>query len=93
MKNTGANIESVGKKFLSATVAIGAFGTMAVKVTADFDTSMSKVAAVSGATEDELGKLREKTREIGEKTKFSASETIWLWLVEKLVICSMVLRG
>ena len=35
---------------------------------------MSKVAAVSGATGAELDKLREKAREMGAKTKFSASE-------------------
>ena len=35
---------------------------------------MSKVAAVSGATGDELDALRDKAREMGAKTKFSASE-------------------
>ena len=35
---------------------------------------MSKVAAVSGATGDELQDLRDKAREMGAKTKFSASE-------------------
>ena len=35
---------------------------------------MSKVAAVSGATGDDLDKLRDKAREMGSKTKFSASE-------------------
>ena len=35
---------------------------------------MSKVAAVSGATGSEIDALREKAREMGSKTKFSASE-------------------
>ncbi len=35
---------------------------------------MSKVAAVSGAAGDNLDRLRDKAREMGEKTKFSASE-------------------
>ena len=35
---------------------------------------MSKVAAVSGATGSDLEALRDKAREMGEKTKFSASE-------------------
>ena len=51
-----------------------ALGSYAVKVTADFDASMSKVAAVSGATGEELDRLREKAREMGERTKFSAKE-------------------
>lgn len=39
-----------------------------------FDSSMSNVAAISGATGDDLDKLRNKAKEMGEKTKFSASE-------------------
>ena len=35
---------------------------------------MSQVAAVSGATGDEFDALRNKAREMGAKTKFSASE-------------------
>lgn len=35
---------------------------------------MSKVAAISGATGSDFDVLREKAREMGAKTKFSASE-------------------
>ena len=45
-----------------------------MKTAADFDSAMSKVAAVSGATGSDLEALRDKAREMGEKTKFSASE-------------------
>lgn len=45
-----------------------------MKTGADFDSAMSKVAAVSGATSSEMDALREKAREMGSKTKFSASE-------------------
>lgn len=74
LQSIGASIEGVGKKLLPITTIIGGLGTAAVKVAADFDTGMSKVAAVSGATGAELDKLREKAREMGAKTKFSASE-------------------
>lgn len=74
LQNVGASIEGVGKKLLPITTIVGGLGTAAVKVAADFDTGMSKVAAVSGATGAELDKLREKAREMGAKTKFSASE-------------------
>ncbi len=40
-----------------------------------FDTAMSKVAAVSGASADEMERLTEKAQEMGAKTKFSASES------------------
>lgn len=74
LQNVGASIEGVGKKLLPITTIVGGLGTAAVKVATDFDTGMSKVAAVSGATGAELDKLREKAREMGAKTKFSASE-------------------
>lgn len=74
LQNVGASIEGVGKKLLPVTTIVGGLSTAAVKVAADFDSAMSKVAAVSGATGTELDKLREKAREMGAKTKFSASE-------------------
>ena len=70
----GDNISSVGKKFLPVTGAVAGLGTAAVKTAADFDSAMSQVAAVSGATGADLEALRDKAREMGSKTKFSASE-------------------
>lgn len=70
----GGKIEGVGKKMLPVTAAVAGVGTAAVKTTADFDASMSKVAAISGATGDDFARLREKAREMGSETKFSASE-------------------
>ena len=74
LKNVGSSIEGVGKKLMPVTAAVGGLGAAAVKVAADFDSGMSQVAAVSGATGKELDALREKAREMGSKTKFSASE-------------------
>lgn len=75
LKGTGEKLEATGKKFLPVTGAIGAIGTIAVKTTADFDSSMSKVSAISGATGNDLQALRDKAREMGSQTKFSASES------------------
>lgn len=74
LKNVGSSIEGVGKKLMPVTAAVGGLGAAAVKVAADFDSAMSQVAAVSGATGKDLDALREKAREMGAKTKFSASE-------------------
>ncbi len=74
LQTLGDNISSVGKKFLPVTGAVVGFGTAAVKTAADFDSAMSQVAAVSGATGADLEVLRDKAREMGSKTKFSASE-------------------
>lgn len=75
MQEVGGKISAVGQELTTkVTAPIVALGTAAVKTTADFDESMSKVAAVSGATGDEFDALRDKAREMGSKTKFSASE-------------------
>ena len=74
LKTVGDNISNVGQKFLPATVAITGLGTVAVKTAADFDSAMSEVAAVSGATGKDFDALRAKAREMGAKTKFSATE-------------------
>lgn len=74
MQNVGDKISGAGEKLLPVTAGITALGTVAVKTGADFDAAMSKVAAVSGATGDDLEALRAKAREMGSQTKFSASE-------------------
>ena len=70
----GDKITGVGNKVMPASLAVIGLGTAAVKTAADFDSAMAQVAAVSGATGDDLQALRDKAREMGEKTKFSASE-------------------
>ena len=76
-------IGSIAEKGLKATGAIlagtatviGAIGAASVKVGSDFEASMSKVAAISGATGDDLKALTDKAKEMGATTKFSASES------------------
>lgn len=70
LKTIGDNISNAGTKFLPVTAGITALGTAAVKTAADFDSAMSKVAAVSGAAGDDLDRLRDKAREMGEKRSF-----------------------
>ncbi len=74
LQNAGDKISGAGEKLLPVTAGVTALGTAAVKTASDFDSAMSKVAAVSGATGDDLQALRDKAREMGSKTKFSASE-------------------
>ena len=75
LKSVGDNIANAGSTLTkNVTAPIVGLGTIAVKTAADFDTAMSKVAAVSGATGSDLDNLRAKAREMGSKTKFSASE-------------------
>ena len=74
LQGVGSAIEGAGQKLMPVTAAVGGLSAAAVKVAADFDSAMSQVAAVSGATGKELDALRDKAREMGSKTKFSASE-------------------
>lgn len=49
-------------------------GKDATKIFADFDDKMSAVAAISGASSQELEKLREKAKLLGATTRFTASQ-------------------
>ena len=82
LQQAGEKINTVGKKISgvgttltrNVTAPIVGLGAAAIKTAGDFDAAMSKVKAVSGATGDEFDRLRAKAREMGAKTKFSASE-------------------
>ena len=54
LKTVGDNVTNVGKKCMPVTMGVVGSGTAAVKTAADFDSAMSKVAAVSGATGSDL---------------------------------------
>ena len=79
----GNNLQSAGKSMTSAgstltktvTTPVLSLGTAAVKVTSDFESAMSKVSAISGATGGDLDALNKKAQEMGAKTKFSATES------------------
>lgn len=77
-KNFSSGIDSmatVAAAGLAAiTGAIAGASTYAMSVGASFEEGMSGVAAISGATGEELKKLENTAKELGAKTKFSASE-------------------
>ena len=58
-----------------ASAAASAVGGYVTKVGADFESAMSEVSAISGATGAELDALTQKAKEMGASTKFSASES------------------
>lgn len=70
--------EKVAGTVVKVTTAIGgalsAAGGYAVKVGSDFESGMSNVAAISGATGEDLQKLTDLAKEMGATTKFSATE-------------------
>jgi len=81
-KSALSEFSSLGKTALNGVkIAIGAVTTAmtamaaySVKAGSDFEAGMSKVSAISGATGSELDALSDKAKEMGSKTKFSATE-------------------
>jgi TP901 family phage tail tape measure protein len=71
---TGLGV-AVGNAMTKVTGKVGGIGTAAIKVGMTFEAEMSKVSAISGATGDELSSLTDKAKEMGAKTKFSATES------------------
>ena len=67
--------KSVEKGAIVAGAALGVFAKSAIDVGVNFDSAMSKVQAISGATGDDLAKLRDKAKEMGSTTKFTATES------------------
>lgn len=58
MRQLGSKVSEVGKALTTRlTVPLVGIGTAAVAVTANFDSAMSEVAAISGATGDDLGEV------------------------------------
>ena len=72
----GKTLTSVGTTLTkNVTVPIVGIGTTAVTASSNFESAMSKVSAISGATGSDLDKLNKKAQEMGAKTKFSATES------------------
>ena len=76
IKGVGDKLASVGQTLTTRVTMpiVAGFGAV-IKTTADFDAQMSKVQAISGATAKDMEVLETKAREMGETTKFSATES------------------
>lgn len=66
---------AIGKSITAAAGIMAGFGAYSLKVGSSFEAGMSEVQAISGATGSALDALREKAKEMGSKTKFSATES------------------
>lgn len=75
LQGVGSVMTGAGKALTTAVTApVVALGTAAVKTTSNFDKSMSKVQALSGATAKDFQILRQKAKDMGATTRYSASE-------------------
>ncbi|MGK8357609.1 phage tail tape measure protein [Staphylococcus epidermidis] len=76
IRSIGDSMKSVGRNMsLHVTAPIVAGLGAAMKKSIDFDDTMRKVKATSGATGDEFNQLRTKALQMGRDTKFTASES------------------
>ena len=70
----GDAVTDAGQKMMVVTGAITAIGGASVTTAAGFETQMSKVQAISGATAEDMDRMSESARYWGSNSKFSASE-------------------
>lgn len=76
MARLGSSMQSVGKNLaLSVTAPIVALGTGIVKTAGNFEASMNRVGAITGATGEEFDSLSAKAKQLGASTQFSASQS------------------
>ena len=81
LKKSGRKMQSIGKSMsmsLSAPLAIMA--GLAVKTFADFEQSMAKVQAISGAVGKDFQNLTDLAKQLGISTRFSATQVSDLML-------------
>lgn len=76
MSTVGQVTTSTGKTLTKAvTVPIIGIGVAAAKIGGDFESQMSRVKAISGATGSSFEELRQQAIDLGAKTAFSAKES------------------
>lgn len=73
-QEVGGKVKSVGKAILPVSAAVAGIGVAGLKVATDFESAMSGVKAITGATGEDFERLREKAIELGADTSFSSGE-------------------
>jgi len=81
MRNTGRKMKSLGQSMTrSLTAPLGLVGVASAKLAADFEQSMAKVQAISGATGAGFKALNENALELGRTTRYTAQQVAELQL-------------
>lgn len=75
LKTVASGFTSLGLKMSAAlTAPIVGLGAAVVNLSQEFEQSMANAGSVSGATAEELERMKDLAREMGSKTVFSASQ-------------------
>ncbi len=81
LSRAGKNFKRIGKSMTaSVTTPLVAMGAIAGKTFMDFEQSMLKVKAISGATGEQFKALEENAKALGSSTMFTASQVAGLQL-------------
>lgn len=76
MSKLGRSMENIGKNLsLSITAPLVGLGASIVKTAGNFEASMNRVGAITGATGKEFDALSVKAKQLGASTQFSASQS------------------
>ena len=73
-ENAFRQIGSIGKVATGMGLAVAGGLGLAVKTAADFESQMSKVKAISGATDSDFAKLTKTAKQLGNDTAWSARQ-------------------
>lgn len=75
LRDIGRDMQRVGRSLsVRLTAPIVGFGGLVARTAGNFEAAMNQVAAVSGATGDQLEALTEQAKELGATTQFTASQ-------------------
>ena len=75
MRRTGERMQRTGRTLSRrVTAPIAAMGAAVLRTAANFEQSMNRVGALTGATGDDFDRLSERAQELGRTTQFSASQ-------------------
>lgn len=76
IKNVGVSaFKGIATAITTVSAGIGAFSIGIINAGKDFESQMSRVEAISGATTEQLSQLEQKAMELGRTTQFSATES------------------
>lgn len=75
LRSVGATMQGIGRNMTAGiTLPLAGLGALSLKSAGDFEASMNRVQAATGASDDELGKLEDAALKMGETTQFKASQ-------------------
>lgn len=75
LKRVGSQFTNIGKQMsVAVTAPLAGFAGLSLKTAGDFEASMNRVQAATGASAEEFDSMRDLAREMGRTTQFMATD-------------------